>query len=146
MELVGAGSTTEAGSTTQGGGATRGWPAPRRLRHVLHATWVTGGRTPTTHEAIRGEVTAVSASSITVRARDGVSLTFTVTSSTKVRERHDGTGQDSTIGQVEVGDRALVSGVQAATLTARHVVYGMPKRSSARPNAASVAPSVTRPT
>lgn len=101
-----------------------------RLRHVLHATWVTGGAKPTTHDAIRGEVTAVSASSITVRARDGVSMTFAVTSSTKVRERHAGKGTDSLIGKVAVGDRALVTGVGSSGLTARHVVYLVPASSS----------------
>ncbi len=101
-----------------------------RLRHVLHATWVTGGAKPTTHDAIRGEVTAVSASSITVRARDGVSMTFAVTSSTKVRERHAGKGTDSSIGKVAVGDRALVTGVGSSGLTARHVVYLVPASSS----------------
>lgn len=134
IDLVSAATNSHRGADR----ADRGFAL--RLRHVLHATWVTGGKTPTTHDAIRGEVTAVSATSITVKARDGVSMTFAVGSSTKVRVRHDGTGSASSIGQVKVGDRALVLGVGTTQLTARHVLYRAP---AASPGAASPSTSTS---
>ena len=113
-------------------------PDHRRLRarllRALHATWVTQDTNGTvTHQAIRGEVTAVSSTSITVRAKDGFSLTYAVTADTRVRARAGGAGSHSSIGAVKVGSKALVSGVGAATNpTARIVVFhsGTPRPSS----------------
>src|SRR4051794_1604166 len=55
-------------------------------RRSLHGTWVTrdGSSGFVTHDAIRGQVTAVSAGSITVKAADNVSQTYAITSDTKV--------------------------------------------------------------
>lgn len=95
-----------------------------RWRHVLHATWVvTTAGAPVTHQAIRGEVAAVSDSSITIKARDGVSLTFAVSADTHVRARSQGAGADGAIGAVTVGARALVTGVGASDPVAKHVVF-----------------------
>lgn len=119
--------------------------AARALRHALHATWVTSGRSGTvTHQAIRGEVTAVSGSSITVKAKDGFSLAFTASADTTVRARDlsagkgRGTGTDSTLAAVRVGSKALVIGVGAKAPTARRVVFvSVPKAASAPKPAAS---------
>jgi hypothetical protein len=112
-----------------------------RLRRALHATWVTQGPNGTvTHQAIRGEVTAVSSSSITVRARDGFSLTYAVTADTRVRARAAGRGTDSSIGAVKVGARALVMGTGPTNPTAGLVVFhsGTPRpSSSSSPSATS---------
>jgi hypothetical protein len=95
-----------------------------RMMRALHGTWVTDSPTgPVTHQAIRGDVTAVSATSVTVRAKDGFSQTFAVSGDTKVRVRANGKGADSTIGAVKVGAKALVAGVGATNPTARVVVF-----------------------
>ena len=54
----------------------------------------------------RGEITAVSASSITIKGLDGVSTTFAVTATTRVREK----GHAAKIGDLTVGERAMVFG------------------------------------
>ena len=102
------------------------------LLRTLHAEWVTraakGGTGYVTHHAIRGEVTAVSATSITVKAQDGVSQTFAVGKDTVVRSHPVGSGRSkgtaSSIGQVHTGDKALVIGTGAGSLTATAVVDG----------------------
>jgi hypothetical protein len=111
-----------------------------RMLRALHGTWVTQGKTgPVTHQAIRGDVTAVSATSVTVRAKDGFSQTFTVSGDTKVRVRSNGKGADSTIGAVRVGSKALVTGVGASNPTARVVVF---KVTTSQPGGSS-SPSAT---
>ncbi|MDQ1738779.1 MAG: hypothetical protein QOE53_431 [Pseudonocardiales bacterium] len=112
----------------------------RALGRALHAQWVTRDRANAnafvTHNAIRGEVTAVSASSITVKAQDGVSQTYAVTDATKVRLRKgqpgngngngNGKGNDGgaagTIGDVHTGDKVAVAGTGTTSLTALHIV------------------------
>ena len=95
-----------------------------RMLRALHGTWVTEGTSgPVTHQAIRGDVTAVSKGSITVKAKDGFSQTFAIATDTKVRVRSNGKGADSTIGAVTVGAKALVTGVGATNPTARLVVF-----------------------
>ncbi len=112
-----------------------------RLLRALHATWVTQGQNGTvTHQAVRGQVIAVSGTSISVKAKDGFTLTFTVTLETKVRMRAAGTGSRSNIDAVKVGDRALVTGVGATNPTARLIVFhsGTPRpSSSSSPSATS---------
>ena len=96
-----------------------------RARHVLHAQWTT--RDDQEHRAIRGTVTAVSASSVTVRAKDDVTQTYVVTAKTKVRVRDGQKGLDS-IGEVTVGDRALVVGT--GPRDAVRVLARTPKKTS----------------
>ena len=104
----------------------KGGPALRAaLRHTVHATWVTrdtrGGFV--THDAIRGQVVTVSSASIGVRAADGTTETFSVDTATKVRRLtlSPRSVADSSIGQVAVGDRVVVTGVGTGTPTARLV-------------------------
>jgi hypothetical protein len=120
-------------------------PALRALGRALHAQWVTRERgnagSFVTHDAIRGEVTAVSATSITVKAADGVSQTYAVTSDTKVHLRKNlpgpgkgrahgqgGNGQPTagapagTISDVHTGDKVAVTGTGTSSLTAQHIV------------------------
>jgi hypothetical protein len=96
----------------------------RVLRHALHAQWVTKGKDNAyvTHDAIRGTVTAVSATSITVQAEDRNSDTFTVNADTLVRIRANGKGAKGAISQVHNGDKALVVGTGTITLTARGIL------------------------
>jgi len=131
LAASGSSSSPTAGSSTsaKAPGNANGKAAHAKrdvLRRALHATWVTrdgkGSSTFVTHDAIRGEVTAVSASSITVKAADNVSQTYAVTSSTKVRVRADGKGKAGSISEVKTGDTVLVAGTGTSSLTATRVL------------------------
>ena len=92
------------------------------LLRVSHAQWVSkDGKTGTfvTHDAVRGQVTAAAAGSITIKATDGTTETFTVNGSTKVRVA--GTGA-TTVAKVKVGDRADILGTGSTTMTATRIV------------------------
>ena len=100
-------------------------PVARALaRHTVHGQFVTrddsGGFV--THDVIKGTVTSVSATSITVKAADNTSETYVVSSSTKVRQRSNGKGTASTIGAVHTGDEVAVVGTGTSTLTATGIV------------------------
>jgi hypothetical protein len=127
VDLVNAALETPAvDSATPGADARQGNRKALRaqLLRGLHGVWVTNSKSGfVTHQAIRGDVTAVSGSSITVKAKDGFSLTFTVAADTKVRARTNGKGSDSTIGAVKVGSKALVTGLGATNPKARVVVF-----------------------
>ena len=124
IDLVSAAVETQAtADAAQGGTGDRKGLRVRMMR-ALHGTWVTDSPTgPVTHQAIRGDVTAVSATSVTVKAKDGFSQTFAVSGDTRVRVRANGKGANSTIGAVKVGAKALVAGVGATNPTARVVVF-----------------------
>ena len=101
-----------------------------RLGRALHGTWVTkDGKSTTyvTHDAIHGTVSAVSPTSISVKAADGVTETYKVTSATKVRMRTAGQkkGATSSIAQVKTGSHVVVVGTGTGTFTATHVVAGL---------------------
>jgi hypothetical protein len=111
----------QSAGTPKGQGGTR--DGANRLRRTVHATWVTENkktRTFTTHDAIRGLVTVVSPTSITVRAADNLTETFVVSSSTKVHTRAIKTG--ALISDVKAGDPVFVGGTGTTTLTAVRVV------------------------
>jgi hypothetical protein len=129
------GQSAAPGQSAPGGPGARGRgkghrPELRALGRALHAQWVTRDRDDSgafvTHDAIRGAVTAVSAGSITVKAADGVSQTYAVTSTTKVRVRtqpgkgHGGAA--ATIGDVHTGDKVAVIGTGTTSLSAQHIV------------------------
>ncbi|MEO6700321.1 MAG: hypothetical protein ABI140_16585 [Jatrophihabitantaceae bacterium] len=119
---------SSSSSTSAGTGAKAKAAHGKRseLKRALHATWVTrdgkASTTYVTHDAIRGEVTAVSATSITVKAADNVSQTYTLNSSTKVHSRADGKGKAGTISELMSGDKVLVAGTGTSTLTATQVL------------------------
>jgi hypothetical protein len=121
--------TPTTGATTTPTGK-RAKAALVKLAGVAHATWVDkdGGKY-VTHDAIHGAVTAVSATSITVKAGDDVSQTYVVTSSTKVKVRTTGTakGTDGTISDVKTGQNVVVTGTGTSTLTAEHITTGLKK-------------------
>jgi hypothetical protein len=124
-------------------------PALKALGRALHATWVTPDRdsenTFVTHHAIRGEVTAVSPTSLTVKALDGFTQTYAVNGDTKVHLRKGlpsqgngkgngaqgnrgglGKGPAGTISDVHTGDKVAVTGTGTTSLTAQHVVDATP--------------------
>ncbi len=91
------------------------------LAHAIHAEWVTRDAKTgvnTTHDEVRGTVSAVSPTAISVRAADGVSQTYVVTPTTKVHGKADQRGTTGSITQVKVGDTARVAGTGTSTLTA----------------------------
>ena len=95
-----------------------------KVKDFQHAEWVTkgDGSTYVTHEAILGEVTAVSATSITVKSTDGTSMTFAVTADTKVHQRQKGSTTTPTIADVKTGQTVLVGGEKSPDLTAKNIV------------------------
>ena len=128
-------SASPSPSTSSSSGSSAGKSQPAKAhpgralaRRALHATWVTrngkAGSGFVTHDAIRGQVTAVSAGSITVKAADNVSQTYAVTSDTKVHVRADGKGKAGSIGEVKTGDRVVVLGTGTGSLTATQVLDG----------------------
>jgi len=98
-------------------------PKAKRARRALigrgmHGEWVVKGEDgkPVTLETIRGTVTAVGSSRLTVKAEDGFTETFATNSDTKVR------GGADALGDVKVGARGAVVGVKSGnTITARVV-------------------------
>lgn len=95
------------------------------LRRAAHAQWVskdpkTG--TYVTHDAARGTVRAVSATSISVHTPDDTTQTYAVNAATKVRIRQDKKGTDGSIGAVHTGDTVVVVGTGSGPFTATRVV------------------------
>lgn len=93
-----------------------------RLGHAfrgLHGEWVVKGEDGAfvTMVGAHGEVTAVGASSITIKAEDGFTATFAVNADTRVR------GRDADkIADVKVGDQGGAVGPKSGdTITARVV-------------------------
>jgi hypothetical protein len=108
-------------------------PGANRVRRAVHATWVTENKktkTFTTHDAIRGQVTAVSPTSITVRAADNVVETYVISARTKVFTRAPRAAGSQTavpkaaasIADVHSGDAVFVGGVGRAGLSALRVI------------------------
>ncbi|MEO3935535.1 hypothetical protein V3N99_02140 [Dermatophilaceae bacterium Soc4.6] len=110
-----------------------------RLKGLQHAQWVVADKDGAfvTRDAIRGTVTAVSATSLTVKAKDGVSQTYTVGASTKVTLRPAkgrATGATASpaagaagaargsISDVTSGAEVVVSGTGTTSLTADRVL------------------------
>jgi hypothetical protein len=99
------------------------------LARVAHAEVITKGKDGfVEHDAIRGQVTAVSASSISVKAADGFSASFVIDKTTHVRKRDTdkakpkpgGSGPKqkaapARITDVKPGDQVVVLGKQAAS-------------------------------
>lgn len=123
-------------STTPSAGAatapTAGKPGAKvraavALRSIEHGEWTTRDKSGTdvVHDAIGGTVSAVSATSITVKAADGFSATYSVGPSTKVHVK--GT-KPATITNVKVNDRVVLAGTKAGTtITATQVLDAGPK-------------------
>lgn len=134
VALAASETTTPTAAASSASSASESWanePSTRpgrhevvdRLRRAVHATWVTENKktkTFTTHNAIRGQVTAVSATSITVKAADNVTETYVVNSGTKVYIR--ATKAAGAISDVKTGEQVFVAGTGTTTLAATRVV------------------------
>ena len=87
-------------------------------RRALHGEVTLGGKKHRVVDFQRGAVSAVSASSITVRSTDGFSATYAVDATTKVRQAKEKT----TIADVKSGDKVrVVATKNGSTLTATRV-------------------------
>lgn len=132
--LAASGSDTTTGTASASSTSAKQHPKGAALRHALHGAITTKGKDGyVTHTGIRGAVTSVSPTSITVKAADGFSQTFTINKTTKVRERTAGQakGTPATISDVKSGDQVGVLGKGAdsasATPTATVVIDGLKK-------------------
>jgi hypothetical protein len=111
-------------------GGMHGMRGPGALGEALHGELVVKADdgTISTIRQIRGTVTAVNGTSITVEAEDGYTSTFAITADTEVRVGLPQRGMDpqastSTIADVAVGDVAHVHGtVSGSTATATHLM------------------------
>ena len=96
------------------------------LRRAAHAQiTVKTKKGYVTRDLIRGTVTSVSATSITVQAGDKTTETFVVGAGTKVVARTGTKGAKpaaSSISKVVKGKHVVVSGTGTSTLTAVHIV------------------------
>jgi hypothetical protein len=93
------------------------------LHGAVKATWVTENKktsTFITHDAIRGTVTAVSPTSITLSAADKTTETYSIASTTKIHTRAVKKG--AVIGDVKVGDTAVVAGTGTTSLAATQIL------------------------
>lgn len=79
----------------------------------------------------RGQITAVSATSITIMGADGKGATFAVTAKTKVRSK----GQLEAIGDLSVGQNAVVFGTGSAGSYNAVLIRGLVARPAAAPGA-----------
>jgi hypothetical protein len=117
------GATTAAGQHGKGAhkqGRKNGRMLLRKLAHGQIVVKTKQGFV--THDLIRGTVTAVSPTSITVESLDKKSETFTITKATKVRVRSGGAAALSSIDKVAKGDHVFVGGTGTSTVTAKHVI------------------------
>jgi hypothetical protein len=102
------------------GEGRRGHGRVGHLFRGLHGEWVVKQQDGTfvTMVGARGEVTAVSATSITIKAEDGFTATFAVNADTKVR------GRDvDKIADVKVGDRGGALGPKSGDTATARVVF-----------------------
>jgi len=85
----------------------------------------------------RGQVTAVSAGSITIKGPDGKGATFAVTATTKVRSQ----GQLEAISKLSVGQNAVVFGTGSAGNYKAVLIRGLVARPAAGQGGPAPAPS-----
>ena len=123
--------STQATPTPTTTAAPTPTPSPSAGRHRVnvnfpgeYAQWTTFDartNTSTVYDGIRGQVSAVSGSSISVKAANGTSQTFAVDANTRVR---GGKGKSGGIGQVQVGERVVLVGTGQGSFTAVQVNDG----------------------
>ena len=108
----------------RGGLGGPGFGGPGDGGQLLHGTEVVQqGTKVVTIEEQAGKVTAVSATSITVKSTDGYTETYVVGSTTQIGKK----GAQAKISAVAVGDTVRIEGVKSgSTVTAGHVMDGVP--------------------
>lgn len=99
---------------------TKKHKARAAISRGMHGEWVVKGKDgkPVTLVTIRGQVTAVGPTSVTVKAEDGFTATFTANADTKVKG-----AEAKSMADVKVGAKGAVVGVKSGnTTTARTVL------------------------
>jgi hypothetical protein len=81
-----------------------------------------------TFEVQRGEITAINATAITVRSKDGYTHSYPVTAKTKVRERRS----PIAIGDLKVGEQARVVGLRTKNGDVARRISRIPDRKTAK--------------
>lgn len=104
-------------------------------KHMLHGEFVTKAKTGyATFDTQRGSITAVSATSISLKSADGFTATYAVTADAKVRKN----GAGATITEVKTGDLArVVASKNGSTLTVKGLVIGADKAKPGKPGKAA---------
>jgi preprotein translocase subunit YajC len=134
--MAASGSTGTSGSGSQAAHQKGHHQRPAKaLRRGLHGALVTKSKDGyVVHSGIRGTVSSVSATAITVKAADGYSQTLSLTKQTRVRERPasgKGRGTKGTVSDVKSGDKVAVVGKKlekaSGDATAMFVVDGLRK-------------------
>jgi preprotein translocase subunit YajC len=94
----------------------------QRAKNFEHGTWVSSGNggSTVTHTAFHGQVTAISATSISVKAKDNATQTFVINADTKVHTRAE--RKNAPITSVKSGDTVFVSGTGTGTVTAQQIM------------------------
>lgn len=113
---------TSGGTPTQG--ASTAHHHHRGAFRGEYAQWTTYDaktKADVVHDGIRGTVSAVSPTSITVKAKDGTSEEFAVASSTTVHVKGSAKGATGSIGQVKSGDRVEVLGTGKTSYAATRI-------------------------
>lgn len=100
-------------------------------KHMLHGEFVTKAKTGyATFDTQQGSITAVSATSVSLKSADGFTATYAVTADAKVRKN----GAGATITEVKTGDVArVVASKNGSALTVKGLVIGAGKAKSAKP-------------
>jgi hypothetical protein len=86
---------------------------------------------------VRGEITALSTSSVTVTINDGTRASFAIAATTRVREK----GKDIKATDLSTGDRAMVFGLRNADGTYTATLVRCVREAARRAPASSPAPS-----
>lgn len=94
------------------------------LRRLEHGQFVTRTKKGTvTHTIWRGTLTAVSPTSVTVKAKDAKSQTYAITKDTKIVERaKKAKPAPSSVAKLAKGDTVFVMGTGTPTVTAKRIV------------------------
>lgn len=116
--------TGDAGKGDKGKGDKGKGDKRGLLKHLAHGQFVTKGKQGViTHDLIKGTVTSVSPTSITVQAIDKKSETFSVGKDTVVLIKAKGQkAAKATISKVAKGDHVFVAGTGASAFAAKHIV------------------------
>ncbi len=120
-------SSTSSTTTTSSTGTTSARSGAHHRRHrlarrALHGEFVVRGKggKDVTVDMVRGKVTAVSPTSITIASPDGYSATYTVSSTTRVHVR--GEKGKKSISVVKTGDRVGAFGAKTGSTVGARVI------------------------
>ncbi len=118
---VAAETSGSASSTTKAGTTGQHRHEAFRGEYAQWTTYDAKTKVDVVHDGIRGSVSAVSPTSISVTAKDGTAETFAVSPATTVAVKGDAKGTAGSIAQVKVGDRVELVGTGKTSFAATHL-------------------------